>query len=80
MLTAPRLVQELPLAGALIIPRLSINLSALNTLQNVLPLSNNNRRVIDATVTPASATPLPSATPRPGVVERPCRVLPIVAV
>ncbi len=40
------------LAGAFIIlPRLSFNLSALNALQNVLPLSNSSRRVIDTTVT-----------------------------
>jgi hypothetical protein len=57
------------LAGVLLIPRLSINLSALNALQNVLPLSNNARRVVDATVTPAPATPtpVPVATPRPAV-------------
>src|SRR5207253_1162117 len=58
------------LAGVLIIPRLSINLSALNALQNVLPLSNTTRRVIDATVTPAPATVVPTATPRPGVADR----------
>ena len=54
------------LAGVLIIPRLSINLSALNALQSVLPLSNTTRRVIDTTVTPVVATPVPTATPRPG--------------
>ena len=61
------------LAGALIIPRLSINLSALNALQNVLPLaSSSNRRVADsAAQTPAAAAiVVPTATPRPGVVER----------
>jgi len=58
------------LAGALIIPRLSINLSALNALQAVLPLPNSSRRVIDATVTPAPATAVPSPTPRPGTAER----------
>jgi hypothetical protein len=58
------------LAGVLIIPRLSINLSALNALQNVLPISNTTRRVIDATVTPAPTNAAPTATPRPGVVER----------
>lgn len=59
------------LAGAFIIlPRLSVNLSALNVLQNVLPLSNSSRRVIDATVTPAPATPAPSPTPRPGTAQR----------
>jgi DnaJ-like protein len=58
------------LAGVLIIPRLSINLSALNALQNVLPLTNNTRRVIDTTVTPVPATAVPTATPRPGVAER----------
>jgi hypothetical protein len=55
------------LAGALIIPRVSINLSALNALQNVLPLSNNTRRVIDTTVTPVPPTAVPTATPRPAV-------------
>jgi hypothetical protein len=58
------------LAGALIIPRLSINLSALNALQNVLPLSNSSRRVIDANVTPVAPTPLPTTTPLPGVAAR----------
>jgi hypothetical protein len=58
------------LAGALIIPRLSIDLSPLKALQNVLPLSNSTRRVIDATVTPAPTNAPPTATPRPGVVER----------
>jgi hypothetical protein len=59
------------LAGALIIPRLSINLSALNALQNVLPLSNSNtRRVLDAATPSAAATAAPTATPRPGLVER----------
>jgi hypothetical protein len=59
------------LAGALLIPRLSINLSALNALQSVLPLSNSSRRVIDTSVTPVpAATPVPTATPRPGTAER----------
>src|SRR5205814_6995760 len=59
------------LAGVLIIPRLSINLSALNALQNVLPLSgSSNRRVLDSSTPAAAATPAPTATPRPGVVER----------
>jgi DnaJ-like protein len=56
-------------AGALLIPRLSVNLSALNALQAVLPLSNTQRRVIDVTVTAvptaqATATPLPSVSAR----------------
>ncbi len=50
------------LAGALLIPRLSINLSALNAVQAVLPLSNSTRRVIDVTVT---AVPTAAATPTP---------------
>lgn len=60
------------LAGMLIIPRLSINLSALNALQNVLPSSGSNRRVLDTSAaTPSTrATAAPTATPRPGVVER----------
>jgi hypothetical protein len=57
-------------AGALIIlPRLSINLSALNVLQNVLPLPQSARRPADVTVTPA-ATAAPTATPPPGVAQR----------
>lgn len=56
------------LAGALLIPRVSVNLSALNALQSVLPLSNSTRRVIDTT--PVAATPLPTATPLPGVAAR----------
>jgi hypothetical protein len=58
------------LAGVLLVPRLSINLSALNALQNVFPLTSTTRRVIDATVTPASATSTPVPTPRPAVAER----------
>src|SRR5260370_363588 len=59
------------LAGAFIILlRLSFNLSALNALQNVLPLSNSQRRGIHTTVTPAPATAVPTATPRPGTAER----------
>jgi hypothetical protein len=58
------------LAGALIIPRLSINLSALNAFQNVLPLSSTSRRVIDTSVTPVPATAVPTATPLPGVAAR----------
>jgi hypothetical protein len=56
-------------AGALLIPRLSVNLSALNALQAVLPLSNTQRRVIDVTVT-AVPTPEPTATPLPSVAAR----------
>jgi hypothetical protein len=56
-------------AGVLLIPRLSINLSALNALQAVLPLSNSQRRVIDVTVT-AVPTPQPTATPLPSVAAR----------
>lgn len=56
--------------GFLLIPRLSVNLSALNALQAVLPLSSNPvRRAADPTVTPAptaqaTATPLPSVSSR----------------
>jgi DnaJ domain len=56
-------------AGYLLIPRLSVNLSALNALQAVLPLSNSPRRVIDVTVT-AVPTPQPTATPLPSVSAR----------
>ena len=59
------------LVGAFIIlPRLSFNLTALNALQNVLPLSNSTRRAIDTTVTPVPATAVPTAAPRPGTAER----------
>jgi hypothetical protein len=58
------------LAGALLIPRLSIDLSPLKAMQNVLPLSNSQRRVIDTAVSPAPTNAAPTATPRPGVVER----------
>jgi hypothetical protein len=58
------------LAGVLLIPRVSINLSALNALQSVLPLSNSSRRVIDTSATSVPATPLPTATPLPGVAAR----------
>jgi hypothetical protein len=55
------------LAGVLLIPRLSFNLSALNVVQSVLPLSNTaSRRATEPTVTPA-ATAAPTATPQPGV-------------
>ena len=56
------------LAGVLIIPRLSINLSALNVVQSVLPLSNtSSRRATEPTITPSAATAVPTATPQPGV-------------
>jgi hypothetical protein len=58
------------LAGALLIPRLSINLSALNALQSVLPLSNSSRRVLDTNPTSVPATPVATATPLPGVAAR----------
>jgi hypothetical protein len=57
------------IAGVLLIPRLSVNLSALNALQAVLPLSNSQRRVLDVTVT-AVPTPQPTATPLPSVSAR----------
>ncbi|MBV9582724.1 MAG: DnaJ domain-containing protein [Chloroflexi bacterium] len=57
-------------AGFLLIPRLSINLSALNALQVVLPLTSAApRRVIDVTVT-AVPTAAPTATPLPSVAAR----------
>jgi hypothetical protein len=59
------------LAAVMIIPRLSVNLSALNALQNVLPLTSSaNRRLLDAATPAAVSTAAPTATPRPGVVER----------
>ncbi|HYW90349.1 MAG TPA: DnaJ domain-containing protein [Chloroflexota bacterium] len=55
----------------LILPRLSINLSALNTLSNVLPVGSNARKAIDPTPTAApSATRVPTPTPAPGLADR----------
>jgi hypothetical protein len=58
-------------AGFLLIPRLSINLSALNALQVVMPLasSSNPRRGPDATAT-AAPTAAPTVTPLPSVAAR----------
>jgi hypothetical protein len=59
------------LAGALIIPRVSINLTALNVVQSVLPLSNgSSRRAIEATATTQPAAPVATATPPPGLAAR----------
>jgi hypothetical protein len=60
------------LAGTLIIPRVNINLSALNAFQNILPLSNSRRAIIDQNVTPAPAatTSAPTPTVRPGLADR----------
>jgi hypothetical protein len=59
------------LAGALIIPRLSIHLSALSVVQSVLPLSNNSsRRAVEPAVTSVPATVVATATPQPGVAAR----------
>jgi hypothetical protein len=56
------------LAGVLLVPRVTINLSALNALQVVLPLSNTaTRRGADATATSVPDTPVPTATPSPSV-------------
>jgi DnaJ domain len=58
-------------AAMLIIPRVSINLTALNVVQSVLPLPNNSsRRAVEPTLTPAPATAVPTATPQPGLAER----------
>jgi DnaJ domain len=58
-------------AGALIIPRVSINLSGLNALANVVPGTGTVRRVSDATATPAAiATRAPTPTVRPGLADR----------
>jgi hypothetical protein len=57
-------------AGVLIIPRVSINLSALNSLSNVLPVSITSRRAIDVTVTAVPTRAAPTATPRPGLADR----------
>jgi DnaJ domain len=57
-------------AGALfILPRLSINLSALNALQSVMPLPQPTRSPISGTTTPAT-TAVPVPTPAPGVAAR----------
>jgi DnaJ domain len=53
-------------AGFLLIPRLSVNLTALNALQAVLPLSSGTRPVLNVTVT-AVPTAAPTATPEPSV-------------
>ena len=59
------------LAGTLIIPRLSVNLSALSVVQGFLPLSNNSsRRAIEPTVTSVPATVVATATPQPGLAAR----------
>ena len=59
------------LAGTLIIPRLSVNLSALSVVQGFLPLSNNSsRRAIEPTVTSVPATAVPTATTQPGLAAR----------
>jgi curved DNA-binding protein CbpA len=55
------------LAGMMLIPRLTINLSALNALQAVLPLSTSSRRVVDTSATPVPDTPVPTATPSPSL-------------
>jgi hypothetical protein len=55
----------------LILPRLSINLSALNSLSNVLPASVGGRRGADATPTAAASTDrAPTPTVAPGLAER----------
>ena len=51
-------------ARCIILPRLSINLSALNALQNVLPLPNPTRAAVDRDTPTPSATAAPTATPR----------------
>jgi hypothetical protein len=59
-------------AGFLLIPRLSINLSALNALQVVMPLasSSNPRGASGATATAVAPTAAPSVTPLPSVAAR----------
>jgi hypothetical protein len=58
-------------AGLLIVPRVNINLSALNALSNVLPGSSSARRTVDTTVTPATVpTRAPTPTIRPGLADR----------
>jgi len=55
----------------LILPRLSINLSALNTLSNVLPVNSSARRALDTTPTALpSATRVPTPTIAPGLADR----------
>ena len=53
------------LVASQLVPRLSINLSIINSLAGVLPSNGAPRRVIEATVTPApaaTANPAPSAS------------------
>jgi hypothetical protein len=58
-------------AVLLILPRLSINLSALNSLSNVLPASVTSRRAADAAPSPAApATRVPTPTVAPGLADR----------
>jgi hypothetical protein len=57
------------LAGALLIPRLSFNLSALGVLQNVLPLSAT-RRTAEPPPASTAVIVVPTPTLRPGVAER----------
>lgn len=57
-------------AGAFyILPHLSINLSALNALQSVMPLPQPTRSAVTGNATP-SATAAPTATVAPGVAAR----------
>jgi hypothetical protein len=57
-------------AGALIIPRVSINLSGLNALANAVPGTGTARRVSDVTATPAAvATRAPTPTVKPGLAD-----------
>ncbi|GAC1313231.1 MAG: hypothetical protein NVSMB2_00870 [Chloroflexota bacterium] len=58
------------LAGALLIPRLSVNLSALNALQGVIPNAGRARPTAVPTSASAPATLLPAPTVAPGLAER----------
>jgi hypothetical protein len=57
------------LAGVLLIPRLSINLSGLNALSNVMPVAISARRSVEATPT-AGVTRSATPTVRPGLAAR----------
>lgn len=58
------------LVGALLIPRLSFNLSALNALQGVIPNSGRARATVEPTGLSAPATLPPAPTVSPDVTQR----------
>jgi DnaJ domain len=57
-------------AAVLIIPRVSINLSSLNSLSNILPVSLTARRAVETPITPSATRAAPTPTVRPGLADR----------